>query len=318
MIDIPLSTTEQAIMCPNAEAVSTGGLSGRVFKPTYLSPSAVNCFLYDRADYYNKYVLGLRTPTTKPMMVGTSFDFYIKNEIAKIAGVPSPFQNEKSTAPKQLLDVGCKTDVLQASTNNPLPVEGQIVFDDYVRLGGLSDLLLDIVTVPVMQSELITTCFGVPMKGYPDLYVMPTVEAPDVPKSLGLSVGKPLLFVHDWKVSGFCSQASPKPGYTSLLDGNMCKSIRGIAPLKRMDSAWEIQLVMYKWMIEQLHSGECSMLPFIGSIDQLVYRKTGVRVAKYRYVIGTAEQEEIAKCCRNIWTIINNPEFVKNPNLGFE
>ena len=237
-------------------------------RPEYLSPSALKTWETDRREYYIKY-LGPKIasiPQTPPMAIGSAFDAYIKGELLSRFSGACP---------------GCKptSELLSTSVDaNLLPLaraDGDIVLKDYIKSGALDRLLrladrLEAHTLMLDGDKIIEVETKAPtplrLRGKIDYRI----------------VGKKGSAILDWKVNGYYSKASPKPGYVwssktglphkdtfPVLDAN---GISGT--LVPLDSEWQTQLDTYRIVEEDPNA--------LVMIHQLTYgSKAGCVVTEY-------------------------------------
>jgi hypothetical protein len=176
--------------------------------------------------------------------------------------------------------------------------ESKQLFEWYKQSGALADLVLELtgfqaepkfefsVNRTVIERAVHTenASIAIPLTGKPDCYFV-NVENAKV--------------IIDWKVNGYCSQASPLAGYVRCRDltgfnegtyrGTTTLKYKGIylgygVPLKPL---WNDQLIIYSWM---LGTGEVSFDPeeWIFGIEQLACKLAApdqnkrLRVAAFR------------------------------------
>jgi len=276
----------------------------------YVSPSSLKTFYTDREEYYLKYLADFkkpRDPQTLPMSVGSAFDAYVKHYLYR------RFHGELD--PRFAFDALFAAQVEEHNRDFALEA-GKVCFEAYKVSGALSDLLTQMMDSPVkpeFEADLrgvvggaSGNVGGVPLFGKPDLFFK-TVD--------GVSV------VYDWKVNGYCSQASPKAGYVVLRDGwkgspsrsaGKCHKdavvhMRGRIPVnvaQTMDVIepdWANQTTIYAWML-----GEAIGSNFIVGIDQLACAPGQIRVAEHRSYVGKAFQEKLASDLLKMWAIVQS------------
>lgn len=164
-------------------------------KPLYLSPSSLDLWETDRREYYIKY-LGNKIPSvpqTNAMAIGSAFDAYIKAALFERLGSGTC----RACAPFDQLFAAS----VEAHNRQVAKRDGLLVFNDYVRLGALDGLIklmeyMDVREV-VLEGDKTVEVQGVPLRGKLDMWVK----------------GSRGSFILDWKVNGYYSKASPKPGY---------------------------------------------------------------------------------------------------------
>lgn len=256
---------------------SLGWVDRRMVTVAYenISPTALMLYMENLGEFTMKYLTQVRAPKlqqTKPMAVGSAFDAIVKEYIRVNLGLP----------------VGGD---LWAQVEVPgMEGIGKMIFEKYKASGALADLMLEIDRAGDLRYEFDlkgNTPKGVPIQGKPDL-----------------AWGNRII---DWKVNGFLSNASPKPGYVLDRSTGKCHKdaivVQGINVAGKIDRSWGIQLRTYGWL---LGLGE-----FIGGIEQLV--GPSVRCCSFRYRIG--EDEELEKkyeaCYDYIVNYTGNPEYEK-------
>ena len=170
-------------------------------RPEYLSPSALKTWETDRREYYIRY-LGPKiapVPQTPPMAIGSAFDAYIKGTLLTRFTGQCP---------------GCKDTATLLSTSvdpNLLPIaraDGKRVLDDYVARGALDRLLrlsdkIKAHTLVLDGDKVVTLTTS--ESSAPPLRLRGKLDY----RVIG-DLGSCIL---DWKVNGYYSKASPKPGY---------------------------------------------------------------------------------------------------------
>ncbi len=257
----------------------------------YISPTSLKCFETGVDTFVLRYILGRpRHPQTKPMSIGSAFDARIK-----------------ALFMKEIFGLDVEQDLLESQVEKQNQEwafeESKKVFQDYVNAGCAKNLLKEVdksvgLRFEFEQFKTLTfeDGFEVPLFGKPDMYF----QRPD-----GLHV------VIDWKVNGYCSQASPAPGYVKLLGadgydkgphknafpqywrGILCNV--GDIPLQ-----WRDQLRMYTWMIGEVGD-------WVAGVDQLVYRGGTPRYAIHRLRI--AEDLDLRRRLRFMWECVQNEHY---------
>jgi hypothetical protein len=239
-------------------------------RPEYLSPSALKTWETDRREYYIRY-LGPKianVPQTPPMAIGSAFDAYIKGELLnRFSGSCSGC---KST--EELLSTSVDSNLLPIAR-----VDGKIVFEDYIRSGALDRLLrlADKIrghTLMLDGDKIITV--NVETKASTPLRLRGKIDY----RIIG-DLGSAIL---DWKVNGYYSKASPKPGYvwsskTGLPHKDTLPTLteHGISHVScPIDAEHQTQLDTYRIVEEDLNA--------LVLIHQLTYgSKAGCVVTEY-------------------------------------
>ena len=284
-------------------------------KPKYLSPTSIQQWAKDREEFYRKYLADNRQPRmpqTEPMSVGSAFDAYIKNYLAKCLGM-------KEADGELKLDYLLEEQIEPQNRDFAIAA-GLECFNAYKSLGATGYLMKE------LEQASETPCFeytvqatlgadesllGVPLLGKPDLYFY-------------TKSGK--LCIYDWKVNGYCSKSntSPRKGYIRCLasgksvathklaipslseDGIMLDSCTS---LHELDSSWATQLAVYGWVLGGLDAS------IIAGIDQLACGKD-IRVASLRNVICPDFLADLWTRCVEIWLAISRGEIFEKDNLA--
>jgi len=265
-------------------------------KPKYLSPSALALWTRDREAYYLQYLSDNPPPRglqTRPMSVGSSFDAWVKGALW-----------DRYFGPRvgcAIGDEGLRLFDLQVEKQNRsfARTAGLDCWEQYKALGAWDRLyrLIDKSDVaPRMEftEEKEVDCGGVlvPLLGKPDL-------------NFQLASSREVVF--DWKVNGYCSSASPAPGYVDLLPGGgphkdvyveFCDGIYVGSDLAR----WVTQLGVYAEI--------CNVPGALGAVDQLCCRKGIVRVAQHRGEIDV-DLSDFGK----LWAIIGSGWIFRDLSL---
>jgi hypothetical protein len=232
------------------------------------------------------------------MSIGSAFDARVKGALAEA------LLGQKDWTEKLLLDQ------VEEQNRDWAFHESKKVFADYVGARCMRNLISEIGDSIALRFEFESfknlrydDGYEVPLYGKPDAYFL----RPD-----GLHV------VIDWKVNGFCSQASPAPGYVKLLDtdgidhgphklsyptlyrGIFC--VQGEIPL-----IWRDQLRMYTWMLDNTPDGTSD---WIAGVDQLAYRNGVPRYAIHR--IRMTDDLDLRKRIRFAWEHISTGHFFHN------
>jgi len=129
--------------------------------------------------------------------------------------------------------------------------------------------------------------------------------------------------IHDWKVNGYCSSASPKKGYMQLYDAgkrmgfhknSVPKMVDGLYVnngeyLEDIDRSWARQTTIYSWILGA-EVGE----DFIVSIHQLVFRNGKMRVGVYKNNVGEKFQKDLWNQILEIWDRIQEGKIFDSDN----
>lgn len=257
--------------------------------PEYLSNSSLKTWETDRREFYLRYLCDVKSPKiaqTPPMAIGSAFDGLVKNAIEKMLNLPVRDYSRQIEA-----------------TDGPVREEalrgGQAVMDFYRKSNGLNRLL--VTGVPRMEFSVkgiisgTEHCVGGPViiSGKPDLYY----------RMHGMRV------VHDWKVNGYYSKASPHKGY--IWDSNTGGAHKDVIPkwievpsatgvnkiaIGRRDyfnPEWLDQETGYGWMLGEAFGDE-----FLLQIHQITNGGPGVgerlRLTEHR-VLSDKEHQNILR-----------------------
>lgn len=266
--------------------------------------------LESRKEFFLKYLADEKVPSypqTLPMAIGSTFDCLIKNHITvELLGKDDIFDE-------------MFVESVEEQHRDQALVDGRIVFAAYKTSGALSDLIIMLETAtedPRMEvrvngyARLNGAKIHVTLQGVPDLYFK---------TRYGMRV------IHDWKVNGYNSKASPKKLYIKVRDGwdsSMAKSSRNShiphrdampvwknkilletsSCLSAIDKLWATQLAFYAWIL-----GEEVGADFVASVDQIcgTGNKGLLRVANYRNMVFPQTQYEILENIQDVWTRCN-------------
>jgi hypothetical protein len=294
-------------------------------KREYLSPTQVMLWKQDKEEYYVKS----DTPPpkfkqTKPMSVGSAFDAYAKAAIANDMGIEHNGQFDFETIFE-----------LQVEEHNRdwARDAGQWAFKCYVESGAYASL------VKMLDASEFEARMEFTEKG--------TVTEKGLEGSVGdvVLLGKPDLWwvldngasvIHDWKVNGFCSKASPAAGYVNIRAGwgstfyRDVKKMRGnnmphkdcapmfeegieinmIPSLEKSRPNYALQTATYSWLLGAEVGSE-----IIVSIDQLVCDSQHakaccdqplIRVAQHRCNISQEFQLRAYADYQRLWDSVHN------------
>lgn len=258
-------------------------------KPKYVSPSAYNLFHRDRYEYYRNYLADTPMPKmkqTRPMAAGHGFDLRVKEYLGAALGMKfDQSQWEKN------IEIEHRAFAREA---------GDILFDTYKKTGALGNItkwLQRTTEEPVFEATIEATLDGVPVLGKPDLYFkLPCARV-----------------IFDWKVSGFCSYASPKKGYLNIFPDMKSHKLSVIKELTEdfiinelnlddIDTDWATQTGIYAWSL-----GEEVGSDFICAIDQITKsKKEELRTSIYRSRLSPDFQKTTFDKLKKMWTIIQS------------
>ncbi len=268
---------------------------------SYLSPSSIGLFEQDVETFYIRYASERkREPQTNAMAVGSAFDALVKGALGGL-GVDETLALYKGQVEEQW--------------HREAAVWGRECYELYGDCGAYDDLVSDMclysgvgdIADPALDVSIETdvtkvvhdkNITGVPLRGKPDFIF----SGP---------LGHGIL---DWKVNGYFSAASPKPGYLRIRGGKhrgechkkvLPKKLRpGVTiggQLEDVDTSWARQLAIYGWL-----AGFSVGDDFLVAIDQLVWRKGAGRVAEFRGIIGAEWQKKLYTRITEIWEIVNS------------
>lgn len=238
-------------------------------KPDYLSPSSLKTWEEDRREYYIRY-LSVRVPRplqTVQMALGSAFDGLVKNEIERRYG----------------LTLRDYTAQVEAHQRDAVAGPAQRIMDWYMPYVGR----LLIVGEPHCETDLghvinykraSGVVAAVPLRGKPDLWWGDTM--------------------HDWKVNGFYSEASPAPGYRWDSKSLAAWKGRGAQAMLQPTAValpWMDQLITYSWMVPNIKHV---------MVHQLTQRGGAARLTEYWRVIDNGEAEALRGRYIHMWESI--------------
>ena len=273
-----------------------------------LSPTGFMSFQNRPDAFVLRYVLqGKSDPQTNAMAIGSAFDARIKAYLADtLLGRKGWFE--------ELFEKQVEPHVRDWALKN-----SETVFQQYKDCGALANLMIEVTgfqgeprfEFDVYKTLMFADSFEVPLFGKPDMYFH---------SSKGVNV------VLDWKVNGYCSQASPAIGFVRLMSakGEPIGCHKNAVPVQHkgftinfngdMKEDWKLQLAMYQWMIpvivadgttEQEHEDS-----WVGAIDQLVFGTGGVfRCASHRVRIDHLYKKKLREDLRRAWTAISTGHY---------
>jgi hypothetical protein len=290
----------------------------------------------DKTEFYLKYLADDRPPRlaqTRPMSVGSAFDAYVKSYLHRSLFGDSDPKFEFTTLFETQVE----------SQNRDWAIEaGEYCFHAYKTSGALADLML------LLNNSPLDPRFEFTATGIVDASESSNTGLPESTTSVRdgvlAAIGNVVLLgkpdaqfvtaagtdvVLDWKVNGFCSIASPKPGYVKIRDGwdaSREKPSRGAntahpsawpvmerglmmntsKSLHQVDNDWALQLSIYSWLCGEPVGGD-----FVVAIDQLVCKPDTVdcpliRVAQHRNFISSEYQEALYQEIQEIWGVVQS------------
>lgn len=281
-------------------------------KPEYLSPSAIMCYRKDPKEYYLRYLVDNRPPKfpqTLPMAVGSAFDAFAKSYLHReLLGLRDPKFEFGTIFEAQV----------EEQNRDQARIAGNYLFEEYKRLGALSDLMLELsnaLTEPRFEFTIqdrisdrtVCDCAGIPLLGKPDLYFVTKAGTH---------------MIDDWKVNGYCGKGntSPKPGYVKIRPGGgqhkdcVAMAINEInvnvaTTLENVCDEWALQLAIYGWLLGEPIGGD-----FVIGIEQLVCKSTAelpiIRCASHRLRIGRDYQIALFSEIAALWNKIETGTIV--------
>lgn len=282
--------------------------------PSYISPSALSIFERSTEEYFLQYCQDERMPRfpqTAPMAVGSAFDAMIKNHLVK------ELEGEDAVAEGQPFHLET---LFNKQVEEPLREEawfaGLLLMEEYRLTGALFDLLTEVsksIVKPRFEIDVtgviegkVGTVDGVPIFGKPDLFFV-TDQSLDV--------------IKDFKVNGYYSAASPKPGYLKLRErGEQTTMHRKCEPgdyrgtkinlasyFEDIDKSWADQLTMYAWMAGCPVGGD-----FVIGIEQIACYNGRIKIATHMGQVSSAYQHKLADRLRNMWEVITSGYFFRD------
>ncbi len=280
--------------------------------PAYMSPSSLKCFEDDQDEYYLRYLAENRpprTPQTQPMSVGSAFDAYAKSYIhyALFGHYGKDNAYEFTTIFEEQVEKHHRDWAHEA---------GKICFDTYKSSGALASMMMELKTAvgePRFEFSIKGLIRGdagtVPLLGKPDIFFT---------NDQGARV------ILDWKVNGYCSSASPTPGYIQLLgrthknhglphkkcitDIHKGIQINAAYKLEEFSTLWAAQLATYAWLLgEQVGSEQ-----LISGIDQITRSGKGhLIITRHRAIISSQYQFELLGRYCYAWDCVTGGHFFK-------
>lgn len=245
----------------------------------YLSPTSLEQFETNPTEFVLQRIhKGPRLKQTVPMAVGSVFDFMIKSHLM------------------EKFDLGQDDDYgVEVKGDDLVEAQrlGTIAFDEYCRSAVYRNLVARLRTAKriSMVGDYTGLIGTTPVRGKPDLEVDN--------------------YVYDWKCNGFCSQASPVPGYVGHRDYMFTPNADGIMvnveqPLFKRQPKWIAQLSTYN--LQMLHTP-----PFVGLIHQLVKSGKGVvKIVEHAEVIPVEYVESLVDRYAKAWEFVSKGHYFTN------
>jgi len=285
--------------------------------PKFISPSALSIWKENQEQYYCRYLAVEkvnRSPQTKPMSVGGSFDAYVKSWL---------YQRLFNKKDEFGFDEIFEKQVEQQNRDFAIKA-GATCFLAYKQSGALLEIFQLLQKSTNVRFEFTTTGQVEPETGL----LFGAVRVPDSLRSNNpvVLLGKPdLNFDYfqnnctlDWKVNGFCSAIgkTPTQGYVDCA-GRMHKecSLEYIKdlPVNRdhnieiQEPTWATQIATYSWLTGSEVGSE-----FIALVDQVACKPGDIRIAKHRCRISKAFQENAYKAYQDLWDYIHSGWIFRN------
>lgn len=279
--------------------------------PKHLSASSFLMYKQNRDKFVQTYLTDTqiqREAQTPAMAIGSSFDAFAKNELARcILGGSTVKQGEpfhlQTLFEKQVQEEALRTWAWE---------EGGFLFLRYKDLGAFDELLTDleghqgdvIFDLECVKEIELPSGFKVPVKGYPDCAY---VHRSGVPVIL------------DWKCNNYCGVNKKSPSKHYVVErpsGRSHKDIQvelqdGLKIQKQycfseVDVKWATQLTMYSWLLGYPIENDA-----IVQIDQLLCQPgqahhPDIRAVTYRGFVNKAFQNQLAVDLEQCWTAIQS------------
>jgi hypothetical protein len=303
-------------------------------KPEYLSPSAIKTYLASPEEYFLKYLTDIRPakiPQSLPMAVGSAFDAEIKAFLTqRLFGTAVDLFEEQ----------------VEPQNRDAVRPIGKQIFENYRRMGALSNLLRLLQTAkyaPRFELELrgnVVVGNGddkitVPLLCKPDLYFVQ-----EFPTLSGTGIGVRHVIV-DFKVNGYYSKASPKPGYINLLEMVPVEASAGADGKWTTKSkshkdailitnggidvnATPMDLYCEEWALQNSVAGWILGTDFLAGIEQLAFDASKPdhaswgripRIATYRGEVSKTYQGNLLKVIRDMWVGINTGTLLPSDKM---
>jgi hypothetical protein len=289
-------------------------------KIEYLSPTSISLWEKNQQEFYLNYLSDNRPPRlpqTRPMSVGSAFDAFAKSYL---------HENLFGKGHDPRFELMAIFEAQVESQNRDWAYEaGQYCFEIYKKSGALSDFMLD------LQKSVGQPRFELEVRG------VVNNQRDGLSKPFGevVFLGKPDVFytnshgaqvILDWKVNGYCTQASPMQGYVRIREPGKNKghhrdaflmSHKGVminvaGCLENWNADWARQLTIYAWLCGEEIGGD-----FIVAIDQLACKsqepaKPAIRVAEHRTRVKKEFQQSVFAKAQECWEIIHSDHIFRD------
>ncbi len=269
-------------------------------KLKHISPSSLSMFYRIREDIYKAYHSDTyvpRDPGTKPMLLGSSFDAFVKNELVrclrggKHVKFGEPFH----------LETLFNAQVEKGEYKTWAWETGGGLFLKYKDSGAFDQLLIDMEGANDVQFE---------HKVFGDL-TLPSGTKVTIKGFVDLCYKKPdgTLVVVDWKCNNHCAKnkQSPKPHYVIRRPKNTAHPKGSDVCFSKIDKKWAEQLCIYTWMLGT-PIGESSPIQIEQLLGVPVLGIPGgdCEIVTYRSNVGEAFQYEIVNKIQKMHDIIDS------------
>lgn len=265
----------------------------------YISPSTYNVMIRCEYEAWIRKCSGIpymSTDESKSMAVGTSFDAYVKAEIAYLLGKVKESKNLLSS-----LLSGINEKNLDC-----IPI-GKKLFDRYSYEGCIRRLMDDGLTDIELSSKkeilgtkvkgIEKTIGSVPVFCKPDAVIRTAVHLSQYGTTFS---DKERVLPVDWKVNGALSKTgqSPKPGYLrKIVNGfDEGRHDRYGIPLEEIDQDWANQLTFYSWI-----NGNEEIEDYPVAIEQIAVRGETIAFASFRTYVSKAWVQKTKTTLQDLW-----------------
>jgi hypothetical protein len=267
--------------------------------------------MQNRDMYVQRYILDppLKSdPQTPPMALGSSFDSFAKNELARCLYGGAAVKLGTSFHLETLF----KKQVGDEGLQNWAWEEGGYLFLRYKDLGAFDDLLIDleghqgdiIFDEECLEEIELPTGYKVPIRGYPDCAYTNREGA---------------LVILDWKCNNYCGSKNKSPSKNYILErpsGRAHKNVtvknyKGMTIqddccFSETDEKWATQIVMYSWLL-----GKPIVNDTICQIEQLLCQPgerhhPDIRAVTYRGFASDGFQSKLAEEVEMCWKILQS------------
>ncbi len=289
----------------------------------YLSPTSLGIYYEDPERFYRQYMSVNkmpRDPQTQPMSIGSAFDAYVKSYLHECL-------YGKNNDPKFAFDAIFNAQV-EEHNRKWARDHGKYCFEQYKSSGALADLMLELSngSDQRFEFEVRGTVNGYREGNSVEIAGVTLLGKPDV--SFITSEGAHVIL--DFKVNGYCSKASPAPGYVRMRGAGRTNFghhknafpmkengilINVASTLETIKEDWANQLAIYGWLCGQPVGSD-----FIVAIDQLACVSSSVglptiRVAEHRIKISPEHQMKVFNRCCELWDIVHSDHFFRDMSL---